>query len=184
MIKGIKKHKSVIAIAILSVVGIVSLIVSLLYFFEWNNDVLGGTFATICAVIVVNVGKYFMESGSFEKIYQWQSEHLAIKHQDSIETTKSPTTLNDVGTKTLREMKGEEWLNDNIDALYKKFKNIDNNYDIQERSRKVLLERIDKIQEDRKDLLYSTGTNIHTLVAVMAIRLRDMVIERKEHNIE
>ena len=91
----------------------------------------------------------------------------------------SPIVLNEVGKSIIQDVKGEEWIEDNIDVLYKKFEGIDNRYDIQEKAKEVLLEWKDEIREDRKDLLYSTGTNINMFIAAMALLLRDMVFEKR-----
>ncbi|MYE37906.1 MAG: hypothetical protein F4X82_00055 [Candidatus Spechtbacteria bacterium SB0662_bin_43] len=101
---------------------------------------------------------------------------MILKHSSK---TASPLTLNEVGTSTIEKMKGREWLNENIDALYKEFEDIDDEYDIQERSKEVLLEWKDKIINDRKKLLYSTGTSINEFIAVMSLVLRDMVFEKR-----
>ena len=43
----------------------------------------------------------------------------------------------------------------------------------------VLRQRMSEIERAHEDYLYNSGQSIYTLVAAMAIELRDMVIERK-----
>ncbi|MYE38064.1 MAG: hypothetical protein F4X82_00905 [Candidatus Spechtbacteria bacterium SB0662_bin_43] len=179
MTQWIKRNRSGISAAGLFMSLVVLVVLSALSRFIWKDNGLTTAFMAGCFLALITLFKHFMESGSFESIYQWQSNHLIVEHQRNVKETKSPITLNKEGTETIEKLRGREWLNENIDTLYRKFKNIDDEYDIQEKAREVLLKEEDKIREDRKKLLYSTGTSIYTLIAVMSIELRDMVIEKK-----
>jgi len=134
MIEWIKKHKS--SITTMTVIGLVFLGISFMCFFEWNDDVLGIGFATICTVFIVNIGKHFMDSGGFDKIYEWQNNHLTEGHEKpSVLTPRRniPLTIRPEGKVVLKESGAQDYLDEKFDSWYNKFDKIDSPYYIQKK---------------------------------------------------
>ena len=92
----------------------------------------------------------------------------------------SPIILTEHGKELLEKSGGQEYINMHADDLYKKFENIDNAFDIQEKARNIIRDEAEnKDFSVIKEYLYREGMSFDDLTLVMGIKLRDMVLHKK-----
>lgn len=98
--------------------------------------------------------------------------------------SKSPVSLTDKGKSLLLDSGGNKYLDEHFDQLlsHVKAEKPSTAYDVQELSRKVLLAmQSDKSFVPLKNYAYKEGKSLKLVVNVMAIELRDRILQ-KEYN--
>ena len=94
---------------------------------------------------------------------------------------KSPMSLTKIGKKLLKDSGGGKYLENNKTKLFELFEGTDNAFDIQEKAKNIMRERIEKSDgfDEIKKYLFENGRDIDDIVLVMGLELRDMVLQQK-----
>ena len=95
-------------------------------------------------------------------------------------------TLADVGTTLLHDSGGKKYIEANRESLLKKFDGINNAFDIQEKAKNVIREKVGETNglEEIKKYLFNNGKSTEDIVLVMGIELRDTVFKHRNIKIE
>ena len=111
----------------------------------------------------------------------------SLKEREPITKRKSPVTLTERGSKILAESGGRIFIDSNYPELKKKVEDTkpQTSYDIQETSHAV----IDGLKDDTringiKEYLFKEGMELSEMVDVLAIYLRDKILEERHIAVE
>ena len=127
-----------------------------------------------------DVKEYKQKINTLEKDVSWLLGSFKAYEKINFIKTESPMKLTESGDTLLRESGGEEYITDHFDELYGEFDEIYNAYDIQKTARNIFLEKENSNDFDSmKEYLFQKGIQFSDLAQVMGIRLRDLVLDRK-----
>ena len=134
-----------------------------------------GVLGILGAPLLVILGWLFSIHGRISKLEGINEGKILAKEQ-------SPLTLTDVGATLLRDSGGKKYIEDNKETLLKKFDGVNNAFDIQERAKGLIREKIKETNglEDIKKYLFNNGKSIDDIVLVMGLELRDVVLKYKD----
>ena len=99
---------------------------------------------------------------------------------------QSPLTLTEVGRTLLHDSGGKKYIEDNKESLLQEFRDVDNAFDIQERAKDVMREKIRETNglADIKTYLFTNGKSVEDIVLVVGLELRDVVFAHKGITVE
>ena len=135
---------------------------------------IGGPFLLLVGCLV---GWLYNMQGRVSKLEGAREEQLATK--------KSPVSLTNAGEKMLEESGGKKYLEINKDELIKEFSDMKNAFDIQEKAKEIIRQKIKESDfEEIKEYLFKEGKGVDDIELVMGLCLRDIVLEKKSISVD
>ena len=131
----------------------------------------------ILVLLVLELKWLFDMHGRISELEGAQKERLA--------TSKSPMSLTDAGKKMLEDSGGKNYIHSHKEVLFDEFSDADTAFDIQERAKSVIRERLDHSDfKEIKEYLYKEGKSVDDIVLVMGLYLRDEALKNKNIGVE
>ncbi len=132
-------------------------------------------------VLIACGGLIALTLGWLFKIHGRVSELEGINKGKELAKEQSPLTLTDAGNALLCDSGGKKYIEDNEKSLIKNFNDLDNAFDIQEKAKDIIREKMKEPNalKNIKIYLFDNGKSVEDIVLVMGLELRDAVFKHK-----